>query len=271
MHSTAARPGEAHPLEASALRFGFHASLLLPLAFGLVFARQLLEFRDPFVPWTEDALLLLRGTEWGTTYIVGATVALATPLAFSVARLRPGIGWGFASLSVLALCAYPALTGHASAGDGWRRAVMIFADVAHVWAAGAWMGGLACMLFVDWRVRKRASDGGSGALPALVPAFSPIAVAAVATLVGTGLLASWVHIPDLRSLIDGVYGRTLLVKLALVGGVLFLGWLNWRKHTPRLDRAAGPDTLRRAAAIELALAQLVLLVTAVLVRTPPSQ
>lgn len=271
MRTSAARPGAVESLETVSLRFGFYASLLLPVGFGLVFARQLLEFRDPFVPWTEDAALLLRGTDWGTTYMLGAALALVTPVAFRIGRSRRGLGWTLVTLCVLSLCAFPALTGHANAGEGWGRVVTLSADVVHVWSAGAWIGGLAGLLFTDWTLRRRDVDSGAWALPALVTAFSPIAVAAVATLVGTGILASWIHLPDLRSLIDGAYGRTLLLKLAAVGGVLCLGWLNWRRHTPRLAQISGGDTLRRAAAMELALAQFVLLATALLVRTSPSQ
>lgn len=269
--ANAGRPGAAQALDAAALRFGLYAGLLLPVAFGLVFARQLLEFRDPFVSWTEDAALLLGGTQWGTTYLMGAALALLTPVAFGIGRVRRGLGWALATVSVLSLCFFPALTGHANAGEGWRRFIMLSADVAHVWAAGAWMGGLAGVLFIDWAVRDRDVQGSAWVLPALVPVFSPVAMAAVATLVGTGVLASWVHLSDLRSLIDAIYGRTLSIKLAAVGAVLFLGWLNWRRHLPGLSRTAGADRMRKAAVIELAFAQLVLLATAVLVRTSPPQ
>jgi copper resistance protein D len=256
-------------LGATSTRFGLYASALLPLAFGMVFLRQLLEFRDPFVPWTEDAVLLLRGTDWGRTYILAAVLALLAPLAFATSRVWRGPGWAVASVLVLALGTFPALTGHANAGEGWIRATTLSADVLHVWAAGAWVGGLAGILFLEWTVDGSGRGGGS-VLPSLVPAFSPVAVGGVATLVITGILAAWVHLPGLSALVDGAYGRTLLIKLGAVGAVMGLGWLNWRRHTPRLGQTSGPGTLRRAAALELAIAQIVLLVTAVLVRTPPS-
>jgi putative copper export protein len=57
--------------------------------------------------------------------------------------------------------------------------------------------------------------------------------------------------------------------LLLVGAVLGLGALNWKRLTPKLGEAGGNDALRRAATTELLLAQVVLLVTAILVRMSP--
>jgi copper resistance protein D len=256
-----------------AARFGLYAALVLPLAFAMVFLRQLLEFRDPFVPWSEDAHLLLTGTDWGRTYLIGAALAVAAPLTFALVRGFKPLTWVPASLTVLALGAFPALTGHANAGEGWLRASTLGADVLHVWSAGTWMGGLAGVLFLDLKLREGNEGGAAGRarlLPALVPAFSPFAVASVAVLVVTGVFASWIHLPEVSALFTERYGRTLILKLLAVGGVLALGWLNWRRHTPRLDSEAGSDKLFRAAALELAVAQLVLLATAVLVRTSPS-
>jgi putative copper export protein len=91
----------------------------------------------------------------------------------------------------------------------------------------------------------------------------------VASLATTGLFAAWAHLPSVGALVSTGYGRLLVLKLALVAVVLGLGALNWKKLTPRLHEAGGTNTLRRAAAVELLAAQLVLLVTALLVRTSP--
>ncbi|MDZ7779644.1 MAG: CopD family protein [Gemmatimonadota bacterium] len=252
-----------------AARFGSYVALFVPLAFLLVFTRQLLEFRDPFVPWTEDAHLLLTGTSWGRTFIFFGALGVAVGPAFRLARRHPAWGWALVTAMVLALGAFPALTGHASAGEGVGRALTLGLDVLHVWAAGAWIGGLAGVLFLDTTMRRR-DDTGPRVLPALIPAFSTLAIAGVGTLVVTGTAASWIHLPRLSALLSEPYGRTLLIKLTAVGLVLGLGWLNWKRLTPRLARPSGADTLYRGATLELVVAQLVLLVTAVLVRTPPN-
>jgi len=256
-------------MKSDAARFGGYVAFALPVAFALVFVRQLLEFRDPFVPWTEDAHLLLTGTGWGRTFLAGAALALLAVPAFSLAKARPGLGWPIASALVLALGAFPALTGHASAGEGFGRVVTLGADILHVWAAGGWMGGLAGILFLDRLDRRASGDSGGSLLPGLVPAFSPLAMACVALLVTTGVLASWMHVSEPLALLSSAYGRTLALKLGLVAVVMAVGWMNWRRLAPRMGTSTGPAALRRAAAVELAVAQLVLLVTAVLVRTPP--
>jgi len=261
-----AHGGEALAVEAA--RFGSWVALALPAAFALVFWRQLAEFRDPFVPWTEDAHLLLTGTDWGRTFLIGAALALLVPAAFALTRSVGTVGWLATAPMVAALGVFPALTGHANAGAGTLRAATVAADTLHVWAAGAWIGGLACLLYVDRR--RRRVVGAAGPLPALVHAFSPLAVASVAVLVVTGVFASWVQVPDVPSLTGSAYGRTLLFKLLAVGAVLGLGARNWKRLTPRLGESDGPSSLRRWAAVELVIAQVVLAVTAVLVRTSPT-
>ena len=236
---------------------------LAMLGLGLVFLRQLLEFRDPFVPWQEDAALLLQGTAWGRTFLAGVAVAVILTTCLAWARSGSDLAWGFAAAAGLLLSAFPALTGHASGGEGALRVGLISADVVHVLAASAWMGGLAGVLYLARR------GGDADPLPGLVRAFSPVAVVSVAMLVLTGVVSSWAHVPDVAALARAPYGRRLLLKLALVGAVMILGWTNWRRFTPQLHGADGRQALRRAALLELAVGQLVLLVTAVLVKTPP--
>ncbi|HLU66432.1 MAG TPA: hypothetical protein VKZ63_09170, partial [Kofleriaceae bacterium] len=83
-------------------RAGFRVTLLLPPAMLLVFVRQLVEFRDPFVPWSEDARLLLGGTAWGRTYLIGLAVAAIVPASYALARLRP-VGWAVATAATLSM------------------------------------------------------------------------------------------------------------------------------------------------------------------------
>lgn len=132
------------------------------------------------------------------------------------------------------------------------------------------MGGLAVVLFLErrWRTTRGTEDPDS-LLPVLVPRFSPVAMVSVGFLIATGTLASWIHLPDFGALWSTGYGRLLLLKMGLVLGVLGLGAMNWKRLTPLLTTVEGPPAMRRAAAVELAVATVVLLVTAMLVRTSP--
>lgn len=243
---------------------GVLASFLVLLGLALVLGRQLAEFRDPFVPLSED-LSLLMGSAWGTAWYAAAGAALVALGAFGLAASGRSSGWWLAVPAVATLSVFPGLTGHAGGVEG-PRLLALAADGAHVLAAGGWVGTLAVVLFLERRARREAAGS---LLPALVPAFSPLAMASVAVLAVTGVWAAWLHLPGVASLWTDAYGRLLLLKLALVAGVLGLGAVNYRRLAPRLGEAAGDRALRRSATVELVVANLVLLVTAVLVRTSP--
>ena len=266
-----AAPGPGVPrdwMERGAARLGSAATLLLPVAMLLFFYRQLQEFRDPFAPWRDDAVLLLTGTAWGRTWLwglAGSALAAAGTMAAGTGRRW---GWWVATPAVLALGAFPAFTGHA-AGEEELRALALGADTMHVWAAGGWIGGLTLLLWLEAGWRRTSPESPASLLPQLVPAFSPLAMVCVAILAGTGLFASWMHLPSVAALYQTGYGRLLVFKLLLVAAVLALGALNWKRLTPHLGEAGGNDALSRAASTELLVAQLVLFVTAILVRTSP--
>lgn len=247
-------------------RIGSWASAVVLAALALVFVRQLIEFRDPFTPWSDEAVLLLRGTPWGPVWSWGIVGGLALTAGFRSAARRRAWGWPLATVAALAMGAFPAFTGHANAGD--LRAVTLVADIVHVWAAGAWMGGLAIVLLLEHRYRASDSTAGS-LLPVLIPRFSPLAMGSVGALVTTGVVASWIHLDGLAALYTSGYGRLLVLKLLFVGGVLALGAINFRRLTPRLGDPAGQAAMRRSAAIEITIAAVVLAITAVLVRTSP--
>jgi len=252
-----------------ALRVGSLATLVLAAIMLLVFLRQLVEFRDPFASWSDDARLLLGSTDWGRAWIAGLAVSVLAAASFATARTRSDAWLWLGAPAVLASGVFPAWTGHANSG-GPLRPVALAADVLHVWAAGSWIGGLAVVVLIEyaWRMQGR---GAADLLPRLVPRFSRVAVLAVPTLLLTGALASWIHVGGTYNLIASRYGRILLFKLALVTIVMGLGLISWRRLTPGLAQVDGSGRLRRAATAELVVGQVVLLATALLVHTAPME
>lgn len=248
---------------------GVAGACLTLLGLALYLVRQLVDFHDPFVPLSED-LGLLMSTPWGTTWTWAAAGAVVLPATFVLARSGKSAGWWLATLIALALAAFPGLTGHAASVEGYRT-LALAADTAHVWAVGAWIGGLALVLRLEAGWRKSGNGTSSSLLPRLVPAFSPVAMGAVGLLTLTGVFAAWTRLEGgFGGLLSTGYGRTLLLKLGLVAVVLTFGARNFRILTPLLGEDSGDDALRRSAAMELAVAQLVLVVTALLVRTSPT-
>ncbi len=251
-------------LERGAAAAGLASAVFLLVAMAMVFARQLAEFRDPFVPWQDDASLLL-STRWGSAWRWGVAGSLVLLGSFAAARRGLAIGWSTGALSCLAVGAFPAFTGHASSGE-WTR-LTIPADIVHVWTVGAWIGSLAVILLLE-RAERRRSGGGS-VLPLLIPRFTPLALVSVALLTLTGALASWVHLESPAALVTTAHGRLLLTKLVIVSLVFALGARNFRRIAPRLSEPDGPPALRRSATWEIGLALLAIAVTAALVRTSP--
>lgn len=251
---------------------GLVGSVALLAGAGLVFWRQLRDFRDPLVPWGEDASVLL-ATDWGLSWRLTAVGALLALVAFVFAA-SDGRGsdlrrasWIVASALAGVMCAFPAFTGHAAGTEGLRW-LSIPADILHVLAAGSWIGGLFFVLIAERRERRRTGRG-NALLAEVLPLYSQVALIAGAVLIATGVLASWLHVASLDALVSTRYGRILLTKIGLVLVVLILGAVNWRVLTPRLWGVGGARPLRRNAIRELTVAHLVILVAALLARTSP--
>lgn len=251
-------------------RLGLGLAVLLVASLGAVLARQLREFRDPFASLGEDLSLLLTGTSWGTSWMAALWSAGVVVVGLALAGRWNRTGWIMATLGALALAAFPARTGHAN-GVETLRWLTLAADAIHVLAAGLWMGGLGVLLFLVSRLRKRESEAvETAAVPRMVDSFSYVARMGVALLVVTGLFASWQHLPGIGALFGTAYGRTLVLKLVVVAAALSLGWWNWKRVSPRLTGPDGRAALTRFGTFEFVVAQIILLVTAMLVRLSPS-
>ncbi len=64
------------------------------------------------------------------------------------------------------------------------------------------------------------------------------------------------------------YGRTLLIKIGLLGLTVLLGAYNWRRLRPRLGTPGSAARLFQSARLELLVGALLLAATAILVALP---
>jgi putative copper export protein len=197
-----------------------------------------------------------------------AAVLLA--LAALLLARRAGAGpWRVVGVSAVAAAVGTALSGHAVAVDG-RAALAVGVHTLHVLAAGGWLGTLLLVVVAGlWATRTLGPGERAPAAAALVNAFSPWALAFAATVAVTGAAAAWLHLAAPAALWSTTYGRTLLVKLAVLVPVAATGAYNWRRLRPSLHDEQGGARLTRSATVELAAAAVALAVTAVLVATPP--
>jgi putative copper resistance protein D len=79
---------------------------------------------------------------------------------------------------------------------------------------------------------------------------------------------AYLHIRSYTAVFTSIYGQTLLVKLVVVAGVFYLGAYNNRRLKPQLGSEEATLRHHRTATYEIALAAIVLIVTAVLVNLP---
>jgi copper transport protein len=185
-------------------------------------------------------------------------------------------------------------TGHADTTN--PRWLSITADVLHLCAMSAWVGGLA-MVATALLPRREPAE-----LRAALPTFSRVAFVSVSTLAVTGTYAAWRGIGSLRAILHTNYGLLISAKVILFLGLLALGNLSRvaiqrrivrmpvayamtdvesadadvesadvenaeQDEDPHLDDLAH-ERMRRSVLVELALAAIVLLATSVLVNQP---
>jgi copper transport protein len=233
------------------------------------------------------------GTRFGVVWALGVAawelVAAVAALSFPVPVLRPvslgatGLALpGSARLAALAvpltaLAALPALGGHASLQS--PVALLLPANMIHVMAMAAWLGGIAVLLFAV-RAAAVPLEGvdRTRLLASQVGRFSALAGVTIALLLASGLVQGVIEVRTLDHLIDTAFGQAVLVKVALFTVIVALGAVNRRRLLPALARAARDGTtpghtgqlLRRTLTAELLLGAAALCATGALAGYAPS-
>jgi copper transport protein len=235
-----------------------------------------------------DVLATRFGVVWGLALLVWLAVG-ATVLArrAPVPSMRPaavgaaGLALPDARRSLVALAIplgaltlLPALTGHGSVQS--PVALLLPANVLHVLAMAAWLGGIA-VLVLALRCATSHLDlpDRTPLLVAVVGRFSRLAGLAFAVLLASGVIQGIVEVASVPALFDTAFGRAVLIKLVLFGALVGFGWVNRSRILPQLRAAGGSPAragllLRRTLRAELGLGVAALAVTGALAGYPPS-
>ncbi len=224
------------------------------------------------------------GTAWGLAALAWAAALLALAVQRPLPRLQPAsVGaTGLAlpgarvialAVPLLALALLPALGGHASVQS--PVAVLFPANVLHVLAMSAWLGGIAVLVLALRAATTQLDPGDRGrVLAAVVGRFSTLAGVAIATLIATGVIQGLVEVRTFPHLLDTAFGRAVLIKIAVALGIVGLGYVNRRRLLPRLRSATSPGRtgvlLRRTLRAELLLGLVALGATGALSTYAPS-
>ena len=256
------------PASTRAVRIGLGAVAVLAVALILRLYAQLYALHGPTATFDTGRIgTLLGGTTWGLGWCLQAGGIVAAAIGFVIARRRVRFGWGLAAVAAVVLAFTPALSGHA-VGVKEFTWLAVLAHGLHVLGAGGWLGGLLVVVIAGLPVALRQPTGGGSVAAALINAYSPTALFFAGIVVATGVFSAWLHVGAMSSLWTTSYGRTLLLKLAVLSIVFGTGAYNWLKVRPALGSPAAAGRLRRSATVELIVAMVVLAITAVLVATP---
>ena len=214
-------------------------------------------------------LPMLTGTTWGVGWLLLVAAGVVGLVGFLGARRHESWGWGLAAVAGALAALALALSGHAVAVPRWQG-LAVTADMMHVIGVSGWIGSLGILLIAGVPAARRLEPGRrDAAVATLVRAFSPIALIAAAVVSCTGLIAAWLHVGTPSALWSSEYGRLLLLKLAAVSLVAITGAYNWRRVLPKLGQEAGTIRVQRSARVEMTIAVVVLIITAILVATAP--
>ncbi len=188
-------------------------------------------------------------------------MSVVTLGGFAVAALSRSWGWPLAAAGIVVGMGRPVLFGH------WAQAV----KPLHLLAGGLWIGTLFVLVVagISTVLRSDLAPEHRGRMIArMVGAFSPLALIVAGILGICGVILMRRELQPFSSLWTTPYGSALLAKLCVVAVVVVIGWWNWRRQKPRLGTEVAGLSLRRSATAELAVAGLVVAITAVLVSLP---
>lgn len=270
LRRTETDPDVVRSMRTRAAGLGFWAAVALLVTAALRLYAQSLAMHGPGEALNVDFMAsMVIKTLWGWGWLIQVAGALIAVIGFAMARRGRALGWTFAGFAGIALAIAPALSGHAAAAPD-LTALAIAADAFHVIGAAGWLGSLLFVLAVGIPVAMRlANDRRGNAVARLVNAFSPTALLFAGLAALTGIFAAWLHIGFSSALWTSDYGRILLIKLAILSVALGTGAYNWLRVKPALGDEIGAQRMQRSATVELVVGVLVVIVTAVLVATPP--
>jgi putative copper resistance protein D len=143
--------------------------------------------------------------------------------------------------------------------------LLLAADLVHLWAAGAWLGGLLPLLLLVRDSRPRLGA-------AAARWFSPLGKLCVGALAASALFQGWILIASIPGLIDTAYGWMALIKLALFGVLFAFAVANRYWLAPALlhpDPAAAKRRLTRSIAVQTGFGLAIVIAAALLSNLPP--
>jgi putative copper resistance protein D len=215
---------------------------------------------------SEDILsTVLTETQFGivSEFRLVLAIVLAACLFFNRLQL--------ALISGLGLVAGIAWTGHAGSGaDDWSN-LHLTADVLHLVAAAAWLGGLVPLTLLLSQALGNEADPWASVASQASRRFSMLGIVSVGTITATGIVNGWILVGSFKALVVTEYGRLLMLKISLFAIMLVFAAINRFWLTPDLAlpsdneaRLKATRRLTRNSGIEIALGLIIFVIVGVL-------
>jgi copper transport protein len=181
----------------------------------------------------------------------------------------------------LGLLATISVAGHAGAGD--LVVLAMVTDLVHLLGVSFWLGGLVLLLLIVLRrppaavadvVGTGSEQRASAAVQRVVNEFSALALVAIAAIVASGVVQGWRQVGTLGALTGTTYGRLLIAKVVLFALIMVGAYVSRsmvRRRTAQAPTGPSVGALRRSVGAEVAIAVVVLGITALLVNTVPAE
>jgi copper resistance protein D len=160
--------------------------------------------------------------------------------------------------AAVGLMASIAWTGHAASTPHALGYVHVAADLLHLVAAAAWIGGVVSLVLLLAAIAKIPTALRATLAYDAARRFSTLGMFSVAILVLSGIVNAWILVGSFEGLLGTEYGRLLMLKLLIFAFMLAFAAVNRFSLTPRLARSSGDPVaalrqLKRNSTIEIAL------------------
>jgi putative copper resistance protein D len=174
-----------------------------------------------------------------------------------------GKRWSLTLLAAILLVA-AAVNSH-SVSRMTGRAPMAFADGIHQLGASVWIGGIPYFVIALARTHNGLAWRRIG------KRFSIMSMISVAGLVLAGLVLAYVFVGSWQGLYGTSYGVMVIGKIALLGILLSLGFMNFRLvERLRIDPSTPILRMRRFAEVEIGIGLSVFALAASITSSPPA-
>ncbi len=206
--------------------------------------------------------LVAEHTRYGAVVLARSGLLLVATLLSGSSRIRLYPAMAVAAVAL----GLQGLTGHAGAMGGAKGDGLVVSEALHLLAAGLWLGALAPLWLTLARLPARAGQ-------AVCERFSPIGLACVLVIAGSGVAQAMALIGSLPALVGTRYGHIALLKITLFLAALALATFNRLGLTDRLSHVeTGASTrLRRSIACETLIGLAIIVAAAFLASCVPAE